>query len=112
MAYPMTTGKRIQFKKNAALLYEVASIDPQRGLCLLIDPIFSRRRILQLLIGEVEGVDRSIYHPYPNPIARFGESTTQIVNKQDQHLHYYSGRSFEIKFENPRKAFKNPKPIS
>lgn len=56
-------GERIQLEEDAALLDEVAAVDAERGLGGLVDPILPRRRVAQLLVRQVERVDRRVYHP-------------------------------------------------
>lgn len=59
--------QRIQPEEDAALLDEVASVDAERGLGGLVDPILPRRRVPQLLVRQVERVDRRVDHPLPAP---------------------------------------------
>jgi hypothetical protein len=60
-------AKRIQPEEDAALLDEVASVDAERGLGGLVDPILPRWRVPQLLVRQVEGVNRRVDHPLHAP---------------------------------------------
>jgi hypothetical protein len=57
--------ERIQPEEDAALLDEVAAVDAERGLRGLVDPILPRRRVPQLLVRQVERVDRRVDHLGP-----------------------------------------------
>jgi hypothetical protein len=84
-----TAAKRIQPEEDAALLDEVTAIDAERSLGGLVDPILPWWRVTELLICQVERVDRRVYHPLastrvasPPPMADPGFETRVVLVKK------------------------------
>ena len=70
--------EKVQFEQNAALLYEITAVDSETSLGGFINPIFPRRRVLQLLIRKIEVINCRVDHP---------SSKTELNNQNLQLKH-------------------------